>query len=82
MTHGARLFKVADIAEALLVSKMTVYRMINDGSLPASKFGRSLRITESAFREYLEHSPLHEGDPQDILDSILPQHEEDRHGDQ
>lgn len=74
-----RLLTVADIAAALRVSKMTIYRMIDSGQLPASKFGRSLRVTEHAFRDYLERSPLHDGDPKDILDSLLPPADEGPH---
>ncbi len=68
---GTRLFKVADIAEALLVSRMTVYRMIRSGALPAVQFGRSFRVTEYDLRRYLEQSPTHGGDPRAIVESIL-----------
>ena len=30
------------------VSKMTVYRMVHSGELPAIRFGRSFRVPESA----------------------------------
>lgn len=68
---GPRLFTVADIATALRVSNMTIYRMINADVLPAVKIGRSLRVTEHHLREFLEHSPTHDGDPQAILESIF-----------
>lgn len=78
---GTRLFKVADIADALLVSKMTIYRMINAGTLPAVKFGRSLRVTEHHLRQYLESSPTHGGDPSAIVESILHRSEPDQEHD-
>lgn len=68
---GLRLFKVADIAAALLVSNMTIYRMIRSGELPAVKIGRSFRVTERDLREYLEKSPTHDGDPRAILDILF-----------
>ncbi len=68
---GPRLFKVADIATALRVSNMTIYRMIRSGDLPAVKIGRSFRVTEHHLREFLEHSPTHDGDPRAILESIF-----------
>lgn len=74
---GRRLFKVADIADALLVSKMTIYRMINAGTLPAVKIGRSLRVTEHHLRQYLERSPTQGGDPAAIVESILHRSEPD-----
>lgn len=68
---GLRLFKVADIAAALRVSNMTIYRLINSGELPAVKIGRSFRVTEWHLREYLEQSTTHDGDPRAILATLF-----------
>lgn len=38
------------------LSKMTVYRMVNSGALPALKVGRSVRIPEHVVDEYLRGS--------------------------
>lgn len=35
---------VKEVADYLRVSKMTVYRLVQDGSLPAVRFGRNYRI--------------------------------------
>lgn len=39
---------VAEVAESLRVSKMTVYRMVHSGELPAVRVGRSFRVPEAA----------------------------------
>ncbi|GAA4753627.1 hypothetical protein GCM10023328_41140 [Modestobacter marinus] len=44
---------VAEVAAAMRVSKMTVYRLVHGGELAAVRVGRSFRVPESAVREYL-----------------------------
>lgn len=43
-----RFLTVAEVAELMRVSKMTVYRLVHAGELPAIRFGRSYRVPESA----------------------------------
>ncbi len=43
-----RLLTVAEVADMMRVSKMTVYRLVHAGELPAIRFGRSFRVPESA----------------------------------
>lgn len=43
-----RFLTVAEVAEMMRVSTMTVYRLVHSGELPAIRFGRSYRIPESA----------------------------------
>ena len=43
-----RFLTVAEVAEMMRVSNMTVYRLVHSGDLPAVRFGRSSRIPESA----------------------------------
>jgi excisionase family DNA binding protein len=47
---------VAEVADMLRVSNMTVYRLINAGSLPAVRVGKSYRLTEADVDRYLEQS--------------------------
>lgn len=54
-----RLLTVAEVAAIMRVSKMTVYRLVHAGELPAIRFGRSFRVPESAVEEALRH---HVGD--------------------
>jgi excisionase family DNA binding protein len=48
------LLTVTEVAARYRVSKMTVYRLIEHGELPAARIGRSLRIPEQAVRAYLD----------------------------
>ena len=52
-----RFLTVAEVAELMRVSKMTVYRLVHSGELPAVRFGRSYRVPESAVTEAL-HRPI------------------------
>lgn len=51
-----RFLTVAEVAEAMRVSKMTVYRLVHAGTLPAVQVGRSFRIPEQAVQDYLRDS--------------------------
>lgn len=51
--HGVELLTVDEVAEALRVSRMTVYRKVHSGELPSVHFGRSFRIPASAMEAYL-----------------------------
>jgi excisionase family DNA binding protein len=49
-----RFLTVAEVAAIMRVSKMTVYRLVHSGELPAVRVGRSFRVPEKAVHEYLE----------------------------
>jgi excisionase family DNA binding protein len=49
-----KLLTVAEVSSALRVSKMTIYRLIESGELPAIRVGRSFRVPEPAYLAYLE----------------------------
>ena len=51
---NARFMTVAEVAEVMRVSKMTVYRLVHAGELPAVRFGRSYRVPESAVADALQ----------------------------
>jgi excisionase family DNA binding protein len=44
---------VAEVAEMLRVSNMTVYRLVNSGAMKAVRIGKSYRITETEVDRYL-----------------------------
>jgi excisionase family DNA binding protein len=50
----ARFQTVSEVAQVLRVSKMTVYRLIRQGDLPAVRIGRGFRIREDDVHRYLE----------------------------
>ena len=47
---------VAEVADIMRVSKMTVYRLVHSGELPAVRVGRSFRVHETAVNKYLDAS--------------------------
>lgn len=52
--RDVRFLTVAEVAHMMRVSRMTVYRMVHSGELPAIRFGRSFRVPESAVDQALE----------------------------
>ncbi|HUR17398.1 MAG TPA: helix-turn-helix domain-containing protein [Acidimicrobiales bacterium] len=48
-----RLLKVREVADAMRVSNMTVYRLIRSGELSSSRVGRSYRVREADLESYL-----------------------------
>jgi excisionase family DNA binding protein len=51
-----KFLTVAEVAATMRVSKMTVYRLVHSGELPAVQVGRSFRINEDDVNEYLRKS--------------------------
>jgi excisionase family DNA binding protein len=56
-----KFLTVAEVATAMRVSKMTVYRLVHAGDLPAVRVGRSFRVPEVAVNEYLRKSYFQAG---------------------
>ena len=52
----AQFLTIAEVAAKMRVSKMTVYRLVHGGELPAVRVGRSFRVTEDDVNEYLRKS--------------------------
>ncbi len=50
---GERLLTVSEVASAMRVSNMTVYRLIKAGNLGAIRVGKNYRIRESDVSQYL-----------------------------
>ncbi len=51
-----KFLTVAEVAAVMRVSKMTVYRLVHNGDLPAVRVGRSFRVSEDDVNEYLKSS--------------------------
>jgi excisionase family DNA binding protein len=51
--NGASLLTVAEVARAMRVSTMTVYRLIRSGDLPAVRVGHNYRVRASDVERYL-----------------------------
>jgi excisionase family DNA binding protein len=53
---GTQFLTVAEVAALMRVSKMTVYRLVHSGELPAVRVGRSFRVHAKAVHDYLQTS--------------------------
>jgi len=53
-TVGGPFLTVAEVARRMRVSKMTVYRLVHSGELPANRFGRTFRVQRSAVEELIQ----------------------------
>ncbi len=51
-----KFLTIAEVASMMRVSKMTVYRLVHNGELPAVRVGRSFRVTEQDANDYLQRS--------------------------
>jgi len=48
-----KFLTVAEVAAVMRVSRMTVYRLVHSGEMPAVRVGRSFRVPERAVHDYL-----------------------------
>ena len=51
--QAPRFVTVAEVADLMRVSKMTVYRMIHSGDIPAIRVGKSFRVPQQAFEQLI-----------------------------
>jgi excisionase family DNA binding protein len=52
----SKFLTVAEVASMMRVSKMTVYRLVHGGELPAVRVGRSFRVREEDANDYIKNS--------------------------
>ncbi len=57
------LMTVAEVAGAMRVSNMTVYRLIKSGELPAVRVGKNYRLRGSDLERFLEERSVRTGGP-------------------
>ncbi len=53
LEHAPRFVTVAEVADLMRVSRMTVYRMVHSGELPAVRMGRSYRVPLAAVEDLI-----------------------------
>ncbi|AWS40042.1 helix-turn-helix domain-containing protein [Streptosporangium subroseum] len=56
-----KFLTVAEVAAVMRVSKMTVYRLVHSGELPAIRVGRSFRVPEQKVHDYLRDAYIEAG---------------------
>ena len=59
---ATELLTVREVADAMRVSTMTVYRLIRSDALPAIRVGKHFRIRTRDLEEYLESQSTRGGD--------------------
>jgi excisionase family DNA binding protein len=53
-TQTPKLLSLNEVSERTALSRSTIYREIDAGRLVAVKIGKSVRITDSELRRYIE----------------------------
>ena len=61
MTDAIRWLGTTEAAERLGVVPRTLYRMIDEGAIPAYKMGRVIRVKESDLDAFLETTKVQPG---------------------
>lgn len=59
--HPIHWMSTGEVAEYLGVNTRTLYRMIDEGELPAYKFGRVIRLQESDVVAFIERARVAPG---------------------
>jgi excisionase family DNA binding protein len=63
--QGRRFLTVPEVAEELRISERSVWRLIEEGELPAHKFGSSTRVKREDLDSYIERCRRHRDDDED-----------------
>ena len=53
---SSRFLTIAEVAAAMRVSKMTVYRLVKSHAIAAVRVGRSFRVPEEAVNDYIRRA--------------------------
>jgi excisionase family DNA binding protein len=61
MTADTAWLGTPEAAQRLGITQRTLYRLIDDGQIPAYKMGRVFRVKESDLDEFLERSRVEPG---------------------
>lgn len=69
MTGSVDWLSTADAAQALGITPRTLYRFINQGDLPAYRFGRVIRVKRVDVEAFIESSRIEPG----TLDHLSPE---------
>jgi excisionase family DNA binding protein len=56
---GAKYMTVAEMADEMRVSKMTVHRLLRSGAMDSIRFGGTIRVTVQSFRAFLANHPAY-----------------------
>ena len=76
MAEGIRWLGTTEASEWLGVVPRTLYRMIDEGQIPAYRMGRVLRLREADLDAFLESTRVQPGE----LKHLYPERVDDRPG--
>ena len=63
-----RFMTVTEVADIMRVSKMTVYRLIHSGEMPAIRVGKSFRVPEASVAQMIQAGMAdHSGDQARVI---------------
>ena len=57
-----KLLTIQEVADQLRLSRLTVYRYISSGKLPAFKLGRDFRISQDEVIDFLNNRKTNKGE--------------------
>ena len=57
-TDSDAVLTIDELAEYLKISKSTLYKLAQDGRIPAQKVGKHWRFRKAAIDRWLDESPL------------------------
>ncbi len=69
MTSPIRWLSTAEAAKQLGITSRTLYRFIDEGQLPAYRFGRVIRLQETDVAAFIESSRIQPG----TLEHLYPE---------
>ena len=72
---SSHFLTIAEVAAAMRVSKMTVYRLVKSHAIAAVRVGRSFRVPEEAVNDYIRRST--EPATQDVHEKDQDQDQDD-----
>lgn len=58
ISSSRQFLTVQELADIMRVSEMTVYRLIRDGSIPALRIGKHLRVASDDFDRFLQSNAV------------------------
>jgi excisionase family DNA binding protein len=56
-TSPGEIMTIEELAEYLKVSKSTLYKLVQNGGLPAQKIGKQWRFSKSAVEDWFRQHP-------------------------
>ena len=76
MSERETYLTVSEVASRLLVSRMTIYRLVHSGDLRSIAVGGSFRIPLSAYEEYIDQHNTNGESVESMIESLITERDE------